>query len=147
LKLLSSSGSVFFPPFGENLFFSSFSVLFPFGFSSGLSWGVRAFNREVFQLHEAARHALQMPALSEAFCAQLPQSWAAKILFLPGVPERQQTGQPTTLAGPARQPGLLPRTRKCEAGAAVAGGPSGVFETPGASTAGTVTRDLLGANA
>jgi hypothetical protein len=36
LKLLSSSRSFFFPTFSPNLFFSSFSVFFAGGFSSGL---------------------------------------------------------------------------------------------------------------
>ena len=36
MKLLSSSGSVFFPRFKQSPFFSSFSVFFAGGFSSGL---------------------------------------------------------------------------------------------------------------
>ena len=108
---------------------------------------MRAFNREALPSHEAACHSLPMPALPEVFRAQLPQSWAAKILFLPGVPAREQTAQPTTLVEPTRQPGLFLRARKCEAGAAVAGGASGVLETPAASAAATVTRCLRGANA
>jgi len=61
--LLFSSGSVFFPPFQRNLLFSSFSVLFPSGFSSGLRSPGRAFNGEAFRPDELACHPLQMPAL------------------------------------------------------------------------------------
>jgi hypothetical protein len=63
LILLSSSGSVFFPRFTPNLFFSSYCVLFPAGSSSGLQWCSRAPNGESFQPHEAAGHPLQMPVL------------------------------------------------------------------------------------
>jgi hypothetical protein len=58
LILLSSSGSVFFPQFSQNLFFSSFWVLFLAGFSSGLQWFSQASNGESFQPHEAAGHPL-----------------------------------------------------------------------------------------
>jgi hypothetical protein len=63
LKLLSSSGSVFFPTFHKNLFFSSFSVFFAGGFSSGLRSFLRASNESDFRLNEAARLSLQVPAL------------------------------------------------------------------------------------
>jgi hypothetical protein len=63
LKLLSSSGSVFFPTFQQELFFSSFSVFFAGGFSSGLRSLGWAFNEGDFRLDEAARRSLQVFAL------------------------------------------------------------------------------------
>jgi hypothetical protein len=63
LKLLSSSGSVFFPTFNRSLFFSSFSVFFGGGFSSGLRSLGWAFNEGDFRLDEAARRSLQVFAL------------------------------------------------------------------------------------
>jgi hypothetical protein len=63
LKLLSSSGSVFFPTFSPNLFFSSFSIFFGGGFSSGLRSLGWAFNEGDFRLDEAARRSLQVFAL------------------------------------------------------------------------------------
>jgi hypothetical protein len=63
LKLLSSSCSVFFPTFNRSLFFSSFSVLFAGGFSSGLRSLGWAFNEGYFRLDEAARRSLQVFAL------------------------------------------------------------------------------------
>jgi hypothetical protein len=61
--MLSSSRSVFFPTFSPNLFFSSFSVFFAGGFSSGLRSFERAFNEEGFRLDETTRLALQVSAL------------------------------------------------------------------------------------
>jgi hypothetical protein len=63
LKLLSSSRSVFFPRFKQSLFFSSFSVFFAGGFSSGLRSLGWAFNEGDFRLNEAARLSLQVSAL------------------------------------------------------------------------------------
>jgi hypothetical protein len=63
LKLLSSSRSVFFPTFSSNLFFSSFSVFFAGGFSSGLRSLGWAFNEGAFRFDEAARRSLQVSAL------------------------------------------------------------------------------------
>jgi len=63
LKLLFSYCSVFFPTFSPNLFFSSFSVFFAGGFSSGLRSFGRAFNEVDFRLDEAARPSLQVFAL------------------------------------------------------------------------------------
>ncbi len=66
-------------------------------------------------------------------------------MFVGGVPGGQQTEQPAAVAGQAGEPGLLPRPRKRGAGAAVAGGASGVLEAAGAEAPACVTRDLLGA--
>jgi len=63
LKLLSSSRSVLFPTFSPNLFFSSLSVFFAGGFSSGLQSLGWAFNEGDFRLDEAARHSMQVFAL------------------------------------------------------------------------------------
>jgi hypothetical protein len=63
LKLLSSSRSVFFPTFSSNLFFSSFSVFFAGGFSSGLRSLGRAFSEGDFGPDEAACRSLQVFAL------------------------------------------------------------------------------------
>jgi hypothetical protein len=61
--LLSSSRSVFFPTFQQKLFFSSFSVFFAGGFSSGLRSLGWAFNEGDFRLDEAAPRSLQVFAL------------------------------------------------------------------------------------
>jgi hypothetical protein len=56
--MLSSSRSVFFPTFSPKVFFSSFSVFFSDGFSSGLRSLAWAFNEGDFRLDEAARRSL-----------------------------------------------------------------------------------------
>jgi len=146
LKLLSSSGSVFFPTFSPNLFFSSFSVFFGGGFSSGLRSLGWAFNEGDFRLDEAARPSLQVFALQEDICSRLPESGAPKILFHPGVPSRQQAGQSTAVVEQTRQPRLLPRPGKCAAGSGLAGGASGLLEAAVREATRCVTRDLLGAS-
>jgi len=63
LKLLFSSGSVFFPKFSKISCSLLFSVFFAGGFSSGLPSSGRAFIGEGFPPDEAQAHPLQMPAL------------------------------------------------------------------------------------
>jgi hypothetical protein len=52
-----------FPTFSPNLFFSSLSVFFAGGFSSGLQSLGWAFNEGDFRLDEAARRSLQVFAV------------------------------------------------------------------------------------
>jgi hypothetical protein len=89
LKIIFFVASVFFPLHSEDLFFSSFSVFFRRGFSSGLRVSAPGSIGAGFEAHEARAASLQVSALHKTLRAGCPQPWAAEVLFRPGVPAGQ----------------------------------------------------------